>query len=108
MDAGRLQNHLQVLTDAVAGGDGGSIGDIALLAQFDPVGAGGKSQARHSGAFVPAVHQQFGIGGLLLCTMLAGLILIALGLLRAGRLIAFIPYPVTLGFTAGIGVGIAT
>jgi len=54
------------------------------------------------------ITQQFGIGGLLLCTMLAGLILIALGLLRAGRLIAFIPYPVTLGFTAGIGVVIAT
>ena len=40
--------------------------------------------------------------------MLAGLILITLGLLRAGRLIAFIPYPVTLGFTAGIGIVIAT
>jgi len=50
------------------------------------------------------ITQQFGLGGLLLCTMLAGLILIALGLLRAGRLIAFIPYPVTLGFTAGIGI----
>lgn len=54
------------------------------------------------------ITQQFGIGGLLLCTMLAGLILIVLGLLRAGRLIAFVPYPVTLGFTAGIGIVIAT
>ena len=54
------------------------------------------------------ITQQFGIGGLLLCTMLAGLILIAMGLLRAGRLIAFVPYPVTLGFTAGIGIVIAT
>ncbi|TBU96332.1 C4-dicarboxylic acid transporter DauA [Phytopseudomonas dryadis] len=54
------------------------------------------------------ITQQFGIGGLLLCTLLAGLILIALGLLRAGRLIEFIPYPVTLGFTAGIGIVIAT
>ncbi|MCF7203804.1 C4-dicarboxylic acid transporter DauA [Pseudomonas oligotrophica] len=54
------------------------------------------------------ITQQFGLGGLLLCTMLAGAILIALGLLRAGRLIAFIPYPVTLGFTAGIGIVIAT
>ncbi|EIK54223.1 putative transporter [Stutzerimonas stutzeri TS44] len=54
------------------------------------------------------ITQQFGIGGLLLCTMLAGLILIVLGVLRAGRLIAFIPYPVTLGFTAGIGIVIAT
>ncbi|MFC3606256.1 C4-dicarboxylic acid transporter DauA [Stutzerimonas tarimensis] len=54
------------------------------------------------------ITQQHGLGGLLLCTMLAGLILIALGLLRAGRLIAFVPYPVILGFTAGIGIVIAT
>lgn len=54
------------------------------------------------------ITQQFGLGGLLLCTMLAGLILILMGLLRAGRLIAFVPYPVILGFTAGIGVVIAT
>lgn len=54
------------------------------------------------------ITQQFGLGGLLLCTLLAGLILIILGLLRAGRLIEFIPYPVTLGFTAGIGIVIAT
>jgi len=54
------------------------------------------------------ITQQFGLGGLLLCTMLAGMILVALGLLRAGRLIAFVPYPVTLGFTAGIGIVIAT
>ena len=54
------------------------------------------------------ISQQFGLGGLLLCTMLAGLIMIAMGLGRAGRLIEFVPYPVTLGFTAGIGIVIAT
>ncbi|TWC25882.1 SulP family sulfate permease [Pseudomonas sp. SJZ085] len=54
------------------------------------------------------ITQQYGLGGLLLCTMLAGLILVALGLMRAGRLIQYIPYPVILGFTAGIGVVIAT
>ena len=53
------------------------------------------------------IVQQHGLSGLLLCSMLAGLILIALGLLRAGRLIQFVPYPVTLGFTAGIGIVIA-
>ncbi|MBD9482205.1 C4-dicarboxylic acid transporter DauA [Pseudomonas sp. PDM14] len=53
------------------------------------------------------ITQQYGLGGLLLCTLLAGLILIALGLGRAGRLIEFVPYPVTLGFTAGIGIVIA-
>lgn len=54
------------------------------------------------------ITQQYGVGGLLLCSMLAGLILVALGLARAGRLIEFVPYPVTLGFTAGIGIVIAT
>jgi SulP family sulfate permease len=54
------------------------------------------------------ITQQYGMGGLLLCTMLAGLILIGMGLIRAGRLIEFVPYPVTLGFTAGIGIVIAT
>ncbi|MGO4321997.1 C4-dicarboxylic acid transporter DauA [Pseudomonas sp. KB_12] len=54
------------------------------------------------------ITQQYGLGGLLLCTMLAGLILVTLGLMRAGRLIQYIPYPVILGFTAGIGVVIAT
>jgi len=53
------------------------------------------------------IVQQHGLSGLLICTMLAGLMLIALGLIRAGRLIQFVPYPVTLGFTAGIGVVIA-
>ncbi|MCC6076452.1 C4-dicarboxylic acid transporter DauA [Pseudomonas sp. GCM10022188] len=53
------------------------------------------------------IVQQHGLSGLLLCSMLAGLILIALGLLKAGRLIEFVPYPVTLGFTAGIGIVIA-
>lgn len=54
------------------------------------------------------ITQQYGLGGLLLCTMLAGLIMIAMGLGRAGRLVEFVPYPVTLGFTAGIGIVIAT
>jgi len=54
------------------------------------------------------ITQQFGLGGLLLCTMLAGVILITLGMMRAGRLIQYIPYPVILGFTAGIGIVIGT
>ena len=54
------------------------------------------------------ITQQFGVGGLLLCTSMAGVILIAMAVLRAGALLQFIPYPVTLGFTAGIGVVIAT
>lgn len=54
------------------------------------------------------ITQQFGVGGLLLCTAMAGFILISMGVLRAGALLQFIPYPVTLGFTAGIGIVIAT
>ncbi|MDT8429567.1 MAG: C4-dicarboxylic acid transporter DauA [Pseudomonadales bacterium] len=53
------------------------------------------------------IVQQYGLGGLLLATMMAGVILLILGLTRMGRLIEFIPYPVVLGFTAGIAVVIA-
>ncbi len=53
------------------------------------------------------IVQQHGLSGLLICTMLAGLLMISLGVLKAGKLIQFVPYPVTLGFTAGIGVVIA-
>ena len=54
---------------------------------------------------IAATH---GLAGLALATMLAGLILIGLGLLRVGQLIQFVPYPVTMGFTAGIAIVIAT
>jgi len=49
-----------------------------------------------------------GLGGLLVATLLAGLILIFMGMARLGRLIEFVPYPVTAGFTAGIAVVIGT
>jgi SulP family sulfate permease len=45
-----------------------------------------------------------GMDGLILATMLSGLMLAAMGLLRLGAYIKFIPYPVTVGFTAGIAV----
>ncbi|WP_339843788.1 C4-dicarboxylic acid transporter DauA [uncultured Halopseudomonas sp.] len=54
------------------------------------------------------ITQQYGIGGLLLVTAMSGLILLALGFARMGNLIQFVPYPVVLGFTAGIGIVIAT
>lgn len=54
------------------------------------------------------ITQQFGLAGLLICTLMAGTILIGMALLRAGSLLQFIPYPVTLGFTAGIGIVLAT
>ena len=49
------------------------------------------------------IVSRFGISGLLVAGAMAGLILIAMGLFRLGRLIQFIPHPVTTGFTAGIG-----
>lgn len=60
-------------------------------------------------AFIPVVFgviQAHGYGGLILCTLLAGLMLIAAGLLRLGTLMKYIPQPVITGFTAGIAVSI--
>jgi SulP family sulfate permease len=60
-----------------------------------------------AGAFVVLVAltvQRHGIDGAILATAMAGLFLIAAGLLRLGTYIKFIPYPVTIGFTAGIAV----
>ncbi|MCG3127502.1 MAG: C4-dicarboxylic acid transporter DauA [Phycisphaerae bacterium] len=54
------------------------------------------------------IAQQHGLGGLLLATLLAGIMLVLLGAAGMGKLIEFIPYPVTTGFTAGIAVVIAT
>ena len=50
------------------------------------------------------IAARFGLGGLLVATLLAGLFLIGMGTARLGRLIEFVPYPVTTGFTAGIAV----
>ncbi len=54
------------------------------------------------------IVQQYGLPGLLLATNMAGVTLVLMGLAGMGRLIQFIPYPVTTGFTAGIAVVIAT
>lgn len=50
---------------------------------------------------------EHGLGGLLIATLMAGVILVVMGLARLGALIQYVPYPVVLGFTAGIGVVIA-
>ncbi|HEY5792631.1 MAG TPA: SulP family inorganic anion transporter, partial [Chthoniobacterales bacterium] len=60
-------------------------------------------------AFIPIVLmivEEHGYGGLVLATMMAGVILILMGLTRMGALIKFIPWPVTSGFTTGIAVSI--
>src|SRR5258708_20192697 len=60
-----------------------------------------------AGAFivlVAATVEQHGVDGLILATMLSGLMLLALGLLRLGTFIKYIPYPVTVGVTSGLSV----
>ncbi len=60
-----------------------------------------------AGAFivlVAACVAQTGVSGLILATFLSGVMLAVLGLVRLGSTIRFIPYPVTVGFTTGIGV----
>jgi SulP family sulfate permease len=60
-----------------------------------------------AGAFivlVAATVDRHGVDGLLLAAMISGLILLAVGFLRLGTFIKYIPYPVTVGFTAGIAV----
>lgn len=53
-----------------------------------------------------SIIEEFGLTGLAVATILAGCILILLGLLRAGVLLRYIPRTITLGFTAGIAMGI--
>lgn len=60
-----------------------------------------------AGAFivlVAATVNKYGIDGLILATFLSGVILLAIGLLRLGTFIKYIPYPVTVGFTSGIAI----
>ncbi|SOC05067.1 SulP family sulfate permease [Rhodobacter sp. JA431] len=60
-----------------------------------------------AGAFIVLVLAcvtQTGVSGLVLATFLSGIMLAILGLLRLGQTIRYMPYPVTVGFTAGIGV----
>jgi SulP family sulfate permease len=60
-----------------------------------------------TGAFIVIVFgivSQYGVGGLLISTILAGIMLIAFGLLRLGALLKYIPHPLIVGFTSGIAL----
>lgn len=62
-----------------------------------------------TGAFIVIVYNiiaQFGLQGLAVATAMAGIILIVMGLFRLGTVIKFIPYPIVVGFTAGIALTI--
>ena len=64
-----------------------------------------------TGAFIVIIYgiiQQYGIDGLIVATLMAGVILILLGVFKLGAVIKFIPYPIIVGFTSGIAVTIFT
>lgn len=64
-----------------------------------------------TGAFIVIIYgiiQEYGIDGLMVATMMAGVFLILLGIFKLGTVIKFIPYPIIIGFTSGIAVTIFT
>jgi SulP family sulfate permease len=78
------------------------------------IGLTGGSRMQVSGptaAFVvilAPIAAKYGVAGLLVASLMAGVILVSLAIARLGKLIQYIPYPVTAGFTAGIATVIAT
>jgi len=99
---------------AVASGVAPQHGLYTAIVAGCAVAALGGSMVQVSGptaAFVvllAPISARFGLGGLLLASLMAGLLLVVLGVARLGGLIQFVPYPVTTGFTAGIALVIAT
>src|SRR5215217_2129218 len=60
-----------------------------------------------TGAFVVIVYgivQKYGYDGLVVATLIAGVLLVIMGLARMGALLKFVPYPVIVGFTSGIAL----
>lgn len=97
---------------AIASGVSPSIGLItAIIGGFLVSAFGGCSVqiGGPTGAFIVIVYgiiAEFGLEGLAIATCLAGLILVMLGLFHLGTIIKFIPYPIVVGFTAGIALTI--
>ena len=58
-----------------------------------------------TGAFIVIIYgiiQEFGLGGLMVATVMAGILLVLMGVFKLGNVIKFVPYPVIVGFTGGI------
>lgn len=97
---------------AIASGVSPTIGLItAIIGGFLVSALGGNSVqiGGPTGAFIVIIYgiiQSFGLTGLAIATLLAGCILVLLGLFKLGTVIKFIPYPIVVGFTAGIAVTI--
>src|SRR5215218_9763305 len=99
---------------AVASGVAPQHGLYTAIIAGGVIAALGGSMVQVSGptaAFVvllAPISARFGLGGLILAGLMAGILLVIMGASRLGGLIQFVPYPVTTGFTAGIAVVIAT
>lgn len=62
-----------------------------------------------TGAFIVIIYgviQQYGVAGLAIATVMAGIVLVVMGLCRLGTIIKFMPYPIIIGFTGGIAITI--
>lgn len=97
---------------AIASGVSPEVGIFtAIIGGFIVSALGGSSVqiGGPTGAFIIIVYgiiEKFGIDGLIVATLLAGGLLVLMGALRLGTLIRFVPYPIVVGFTAGIAVTI--
>lgn len=96
----------------IASGAGPAEGLVtAIVAGFVIAAFGGtKTQiGGPTGAFIVIIYgiiQAHGLGGLMLATLMAGIILVIIGSFKLGGIIKFVPYPIIIGFTAGIALTI--
>ena len=99
---------------AIASGVSPEKGIITAIVAGLVISATGGSRVQiggPTGAFiviVAGIINQYGLQGLTVATLMAGLFLIGFGLLRLGTIIKYIPYPIIVGFTSGIAVTIFT
>ena len=98
----------------IASGVSPTIGLItAIIGGFVVSACGGNSVqiGGPTGAFIVIVYgiiEKFGFEGLAVATVLAGIMLVLMGVLKLGTVIKFIPYPIVIGFTSGIALTIFT
>jgi SulP family sulfate permease len=96
----------------IASGVGPAEGLITAIIAGFIISAFGGSKVQiggPTGAFIVIIYgviQQHGLTGLLIATIMAGIMLILMGVFKLGSIIKFVPYPVIVGFTAGIALTI--
>lgn len=96
----------------IASGVGPAEGLITAIIAGFIISAFGGSKVQiggPTGAFIVIIYgiiQQHGLTGLLIATIMAGILLILMGVFKLGNIIKFVPYPVIVGFTAGIALTI--